>query len=98
MAIYLKDLGDLFPMLTAGEVLVDSAIFLTPSVLFRTVKQCVLGLSNISTVTSRASVLIYDSRVAQERDLVLVGCKKRHFRRLEAHTELHFLLLLEEFR
>ena len=61
MAIYLEDLGDLFPMLTVGKVLVDSAIFLTPSVLFGTVEQCIIGLSNISTVASRASVLIYDS-------------------------------------
>ena len=96
MSTNLEDLYDLFPSLTVSKVLMDSAIFLSPSVFFRTVEQRIFGLSNISTVAAWAAVLINDSGIAEERDLVLVGCKKRHFCRLEAHTESYFLLFFEK--
>ena len=69
----LEHRDDFFPTGTVVEVFEDRTVFLLPSMLFRSIKECVIGFPDVGFRAPRASIFIDYPRVAEERNSVFVG-------------------------
>ena len=86
----------MIPSLAIFEMLADSTIRLTPPMLLRPVEEGILSLSDISRITPRACILVDNTRIAQERDSIFIGCIKGYLCCTEAYGELYLLFFLKE--